>query len=188
MRGCIVIVSVSAVVLAACTSDGPHPGASDRRLPMPTVGAVPAPLIRGCESAVFGEPNLENAFTIGPLVLVGIPQAESSRVFKPHEGRYAGVKLLAVVNGSDDVTVSVSESQRESVALLYDPEARANKNGYSFSAGDHRVTFRACPGTEAQYNGGLIAKRPICVSLFVQSEESSLTGSIPLGAAASCPD
>ena len=91
MRGCIVIESVSAIVLAACTSDGPHSGASDRRLPMPTVAAMPAPLIRGCESAVIGEPNMENAFTIGALVLVGIPQAESSRVFKPHEGRYAGL-------------------------------------------------------------------------------------------------
>jgi hypothetical protein len=186
MKGFIAIVS--ALLLAACTSDDPHPK-SDGRIPAgtPTVEAPPAQLIRECESAVFGEPNMENAFTIGPLVLVGIPQAESSRVFKPHEGRYAGIKLLAVVNGSDAVTVSVSEGQRGSVALLYDPKARATKNGYLFSAGDSRVTFKACPGTEAQYNGGFIAKRPICVRLDVQNEESSLTGTIPLGVAASCP-
>lgn len=186
MKGFVAIVS--ALVFAACTSDGPH-STSDHQLPttMAAVEAAPAPLIRVCESAVIGQPNMNNAFTIGPLVMVGIPRAESSRVFKPHEGRYAGIKLLAVVNGSDDVTVSVSENQRGSVALLYDPEARATKNGYLFSAGDPRVTFKACPGTEAQYNGGFIAKRPICVSLDVQSEESSLAGSIPLGMAASCP-
>lgn len=186
MRGSIAIVS-AALVLAACTSDGPQP-TSDRQLPTPAIGAVPSALIRGCETAVFGEPNMENAFTIGSLVLVGIPQAESSRVFKPHEGRYAEIKLLAVVNGSDDVTLSVSESQRESVTLLYDPKARANKNGYLFLAGDPRVTFRACPGDEAQYNGGFIAKHPICLSLEVQSEESTLSGSIPLGMTASCPN
>jgi hypothetical protein len=186
MKGFVAIVS--ALVFAACTSDGPHP-TSDRQVSTTraAVEAPSAPLIRRCESAVFGEPNMKNAFTIGPLVLVGIPQAESSRVFKPHEGRYAGIKLLAVVAGSDDITVSVSEGQRGSVALLYDPAARANNNGYLFSAGDPRVTFRACSENDAQYNGGFIAKHPICVSLEVQSEESSLTGSIPLGAAASCP-
>ena len=187
MRGFVAILST--LMLAACSPDRPHT-TSDRQPPIstPAVEALPVPFVRGCETAVFGEPNMENAFKIGPLVLVGIPQAESSRVFKPHEGRYVGIKLLAVVNGLDDVTVSLSESQRESVALLYDPKARANKNGYLFSAGDSRVLFTACPRTGAQYNGGFIAKHPICVSLDVLSEGFSLTRSIPLGMAASCPN
>jgi hypothetical protein len=128
MRGAIAIAS--AVVLSTCTSDHTHPTVT-------ASPAVPAPFVRECGSAALGEPNLRNAVTIGPLVLVGIPQAaaESRRVFGPHEGRYYAIKVLAVVNGSHDVTVSVSENQRRSVALLYDPNARANKNGFLFSAG-----------------------------------------------------
>jgi hypothetical protein len=121
MRGIAAVVA--ALLLAACTSDRPNPTA--------TAPPLPAPFIRGCGSAVFGEPNMKNAISIGPLVLVGIPQAaaESRRVFGPHEGRYYAIKVLAVVNGSHDVTVSVAENQRGSVALLYDPNARANKAG-----------------------------------------------------------
>jgi hypothetical protein len=173
---------VAALLLAACTSDRPHPTA--------TAPPFPAPFIRGCGSAVFGEPNMKNAISIGPLVLVGIPQAaaESRRVFGPHEGRYYAIKVLAVVNGSHNVTVSVAENQRGSVALLYDPNARANKDGFLFSAGDPSVTFGACPETDSTYNGGFIAKHPICVILDVQSKESSLSGSIPLGAGSSCPN
>lgn len=181
MRGVIAIAS--AVVLSACTSDHPH------RTVTPST-AVPVPFVRECGSAALGEPNLKNAVTIGPLVLVGIPQAaaESRRVFGPHEGRYYAVKVLAVVNGSHDVTVSVSENQRRSVALLYDPNARANENGFLFSAGDPSVRFGACPEADVAYPGGFIAKHPICAMLHVQSKESSLFGSIPLGVSGSCPN
>jgi hypothetical protein len=181
MRGVIAIAS--AVVLSACTSDQPHPTVTPST-------AVPAPFIRECGSAALGEPNMKNAVTIGPLVLVGIPQAavESRRVFGPHKGRYYAVKVLAVVMGTDDVTVSVSENQRGSVALLYDPDARANKNGFLFSAGDPSVRFGACPGGDWGYPGGFIAKHPICVTLDVQTKDSSVSGSIPLGVGRSCPD
>jgi hypothetical protein len=181
MRG--VIAFASAVVLSACTSDQPHP-------PVTPSTAVPTPFIRECGSAAFGELNMKNAVTCGPLVLVGIPQAavESRRVFGPHEGRYYAVKVLAVVRGTDDVTVSVSEDQRGSVALLYDPDARANKTGFLFSAGDPSVRFGACPGGDSGYPGGFIAKHPICVTLNVQTKDSSVDGSIPLGVGRSCPD
>ena len=178
-----VIAIASAVVLSACASDHPH------RTLMPST-EVPAPFVRECGSAAHGEPNLKNAVTIGPLALVGVPQAatESRRVFGPHEGRYYAVKVLAVINGSHDVTVSVSENQRRSVALLYDPNARANKKGFLFSAGDPSVRFGACPEADVAYPGGFIAKHPICVMLHVQSKESSLSGSIALGVSGPCPN
>jgi hypothetical protein len=132
---------------------------------------------------------MRNAVRIGPLVLVGIPQAAAlpPRAFKPREGRYSAIKVLAVVKGSTDVTVTLPRSQRHSVSLLYDPTARANKNGFLFSAGDSRVTFRPCPGGEAQYNGGFIATRPTCVRLEVESKALSTSGWISLGAGRSCP-
>jgi hypothetical protein len=148
-----------------------------------------APFVRECDTAVFGDPNMENAIRLGPLVLVGVPQAASlpQRAFKPHEGRYGAIKLLAVVEGPNDVTVTVPMSQRDSVSLLYDPNARANKNGFLLSAGDPRVVFEACPGLEPQYNGGFIATRPSCVRLEVRSKASSTSGWISLGAGRSCP-
>src|SRR4029453_1463922 len=153
MRGVTAIAS--AVVLSACTSDQTHPTVAPST-------AVPAPFIRGCGSAALGEPNMKNAVTIGPLVLVGIPQAavESRRVFGPHEGRYYAVKVLAVVRGTDDVTVSVSEDQRGSVALLYDPNARANQNGFLFSAGGPRVRVGGRPRGGRGGPWGLLAHAP----------------------------
>jgi hypothetical protein len=181
MRGVIAIAS--AVLLGACTSEHPQPTVTP-----PT--AVPAPFVRECGSAAYGKPNMKNAVAIGPLVLVGIPQAaaESRRVFGPHKGRYYAVKVLAVVRGTHDVTVSVSENQRRAVALLYDPNARANKNGFLFSAGDPSVRFGVCPAADVAYPGGFIAKHPICVTLDVQTSESSQSGSIPLGLGGSCPN
>jgi hypothetical protein len=180
MSGTLVIAT--AVLLAACTSLGPpHPK-------KPSGAEDVAPFIRECDTAVFGDPNMKNAVRIGPLVLVGIPQAAklSPRAFKPHEGRYGAIKLLAIVEESSDLTLTVPRSQRDSVSLLYNEGARANKNGFLFSAGDPRVTFQACPGMEPQYNGGFIATRPSCVSLEVQSKAATTSGRISLGAGRSC--
>jgi hypothetical protein len=95
--------------------------------------------------------------------------------------------LLAVVKGSNDVTVTVPKSKRDSVRLLYDPDARANKHGFLLSAGDARVIFQACRGTAPQYNGGFIATAPGCLDLEVQSAGSSFSGWVSLGAGDACP-
>jgi hypothetical protein len=182
MRGSLALACT--VLLAGCTTSGPpHPS-------RPSSIDDVSPFVRACDTAVFGDPNMKNAITIGPLVLVGIPQAANlpSRAFKPREGRYGAIKVLAVVEGSTDVTVTVPGSQRDSVSLLYDPGARANRNGFLLSAGDPSVTFEACPGKEPQYNGGFIATGPSCVNLEVQSQASPTWGWISLGAGRSCPN
>lgn len=122
-------------------------------------------------------------------MLVGIPQAARlpSRAFKPREGRYSAIKVLAVVMGSNDVTVTVPISQRHWVSLLYDPTARATRNGFLLSAGDPRVTFKTCQGGKPQYNGGFIATKPGCVRLEIESRTSSTSDWISLGASDSCP-
>jgi hypothetical protein len=161
--------------LPACTSFG---GSA-----VPTSSDDVPPFVRTCGSAVFGTPNLRNAITIGPLVLVGVPQAAGldRRAFEPHDGRFQAIKVLAVVPGPADVTVTVPSSQRGSVALLYDPAARANRYGFRFSSGDPRVTFASCGGTETQYNGGFLATRPVCVRLEVESESRRAEGWLSLG-------
>ncbi len=145
--------------------------------------------MRDCASAVFGEPNIENAVSLGPLMLVGIPQAARlpSRAFKPHEGRYSAIKVLAVVMGSNDVTATVPSSQRIGFPSSTIPTARATRNGFLLSAGDPRVTFKTCQGGEPQYNGGFIATKPGCVRLEIESRTSSTSDWISLGAGDSCP-
>jgi hypothetical protein len=130
----------------------------------------------------------ENAISIGPLILVGISQAAKlpPSAFEPDNGRYDVIKVLAIVNGDQDVTVTVPTEKRGRFALLYDPNARANKHGYPFSAGEPQVTFAACPGTQPQYNGGFIARRPTCASLQVRTETLSDTASLTIGEG-SCP-
>ena len=179
MKGTLGLASV--LLLAACTSEASRP-------PAPTVPPHAPPLVRDCGSAVFGGPNMKNAMRIGPLILVGIPQAAklSARAFEPDHGRYDAIKVLAVVKGDQDVTVTVPSSEAENFLLLYDPNARANKHGYPFSARDPRVTFEACPGTSAGYNGGFIARRPTCAALKVRTGTSSDEASLTVGAG-SCP-
>jgi len=182
MRGTQAILA--AIVLAACTSG---PGPPDEQ---PTLSPDEEGLVRGCESAVFGDPNLKNALRVGPLALVGIHEAAtlSAKAFHQRHGRYSAIKILAVVEGSDDVTVTLHPNWRENVALLYDPRARGNRHGFRFAAGDHRVTFQSCPQGEAQYNGGFLATRPDCVKLMIEPEGSEpRTGWISLGAGLSCP-
>ena len=170
-----------ALLLGACTSDA-HP------TPASGGESDPTPFLRSCGSAVFGDPNMRNAVSIGPLILVGIPQAAKlpPTAFEEDHGRYDAIKILAVVKGQRDVTVTVPASLRESLALLYDPNASANKHGYPFSAGDARVTFAACPEADAGYNGGFIATQPTCATLEVETETSSDSGSLSIGRGA-CP-
>lgn len=178
-----IFIVLSCALLAACTSSGPP----DQKV-APRVKDAP-PFIRDCDSAVFGDVNVKNAVMIGPLMLVGARQAANlpERAFRPRAGRYGAVKMLAVVKGSSDVTVSVPDGDRDSVRLLYNPDARANRYGFLLSAGHTRVTFKGCRDIEPQYNGGFIAAEPTCLSLDVQSEGISTSGWISLGAGRSCP-
>lgn len=144
-------------------------------------------MVRSCDSAVFGQPNMRHAISIGPLTLVGTDQSLSPSMFEPHHDRYEAIKVLALVMGSRDVTVTVPLSERDSVFLLYDPDARGDRNGFPVSEADAQVGFEACPGTEPQYNGGLLATDPGCIDLDIVIEGSRLvSGSFPLGVRGSC--
>lgn len=182
MRGPPAVLLV--VLFTSCTS-GAEPR-DERSAPEP--GA--AVLVRGCESAVFGDPNLGNALVVGPLALVGIREAATlpTTAFRRRQGRYPAIKILAVVRGPSDVTLAVHPNWRENVALLYDPHAGGNRHGFRFAAGDERVTFESCARGEAQYNGGFLATRPDCVRLEIRSEGAEpMTGWVSLGAGLSCP-
>lgn len=147
---------VVAIALSACPTSARPPEDA------PTREAAPDGLVRGCASAVFGDPNLDNASIVGPLALVGVREAATlePRAFRERQGRLQAIKVLAVVMGAEDVTVTVPPSERAHVALLYDPRARGNRNGFPFSAGHARVTFRACPSGGGPVQRGLHRDAP----------------------------
>jgi hypothetical protein len=130
---------------------------------------------------------MRDVVRIGPLILVGTAQPLPPSTFEPHLGRYTAIKVLALVTGSDEVTVTVPLSERDSLFLLYDPDARGNRHGFPVAAGAAQVGFEACGGTEPQYNGGFLATEPGCAALEVGSEGSGLVrGWINLGARSPC--
>ncbi len=169
-----------AVLIAGCTSEPSAVTTSP-----PTAGVFP--LVRTCDSAVFGQPNMRRAVRIGPLTLVGTGRRLSSSTFEPHQGRYTAIKALAVVAGSDEVTGTVPLSERDSLFLLFDPSARGNRYGFPVAAGDAQIRFDACAGRQPQYNGGFLATERGCTELEVGSEATGLaTGWINLGGTTPC--
>jgi hypothetical protein len=178
-----VFVLATVVFAVACT------GTQGGRAPSALTDSPPLPVERACDSAVVGDVNTTNATRVGPLVLVGVSEAARlpRSAFRSRRGRYSAIKILAVVTGSSDVTVTVPPDQRDSVLLLYDPAARANRYGFLPSQGEPSVTFDACAGTKPQYNGGFIALKPICARVDVTSAGETRVEWISLGAGAACP-
>jgi hypothetical protein len=130
---------------------------------------------------------MRHAVSIGPLTLIGTDQTLSPGAFEPHHGRYSAIKVLALVSGASDVTVTVTLSVRDSLFLLYDPAARGNEDGFRVSDGDAQVRFEACPGSEPRYDGGFLLTEAGCVELDVESDGSGvIVGSFPIGNRASC--
>ena len=174
------LILAAALVIGGCT-----PERSTVTTSPPTTGVFP--FARTCDSAVFGQPNMRHAVRIGPLTLLGTARALAPSTFEPHQDRYAAIKVLALVTGSDDVTVTVPLSERDSLFLLYDPAARGNRHGFLVAAADAQVRFEACGGSEPQYNGGFLATESGCAQLEVSSEGSGLVrGWINLGGRSPC--
>ena len=125
---------------------------------------------------------MKNAIRVGPLALVGAPQARNltSERFTSITGGTAPSRSWRVVVGDQEVTFTVPSSQRRTLAL-HDPNAQANRYGFLFSSGDPSVTFEACSGVDVNYNGGFIAKHPICAELQIQTATSSRTATLAVG-------
>ena len=176
-------IAAIAFVVVGCTSLGsstttPTPPTRVRRV---------VPFTRSCNSAVFGQPNTRDALRIGPLRLIGTGQPLARSTFEERHGRYPAIKVLAVVAGRNDVTVTVPLTQRDSLFLLYNPAAPRNRWGFRVAEADAQVRFKACPGADPQYDGGFLSSGARCVELEVESASSGLrTASFPLGGRASC--
>jgi len=133
----------------------------------------------------------KDALAAGPIAFLGLgaPAADLA----PVEGKYRGLKVLAVVDQGMEVTVSISPPDVGHVALLYDQSAFRDDGLYALSDGDRAVTFQACAEGESpfkrfgvadgptQFNGGFIVDGPRCVTLEVASSGSLKQISISFG-------
>lgn len=168
----------------ALVPSGPFPG------PLKVVDAPP--VVRDCSTSVAGDlpPNWQRyTIGVGPLTLyywnastLTEPKAFAAR----SPGRYAPIKILALVRGPATVTLSVPLDARRKVALVYGPPSEWH-NTMRISDGHAATTFVGCPGSnsdETQFNGGFIVGGPQCATFDVQvdGQRDNLKVAVPFGA------
>jgi hypothetical protein len=133
--------------------------------------------VRTCKTAVYGDVSpaaRQAAITIGPLSLL-VADGNRRAGFEP-----AGVaKVLVLVRSGETVTVSVPESERGRLSMLYAFEPGPQRP-LRFSDGTSSVRFRACrpqeewgeapypDRDETQFNGGFFVRGAHCATLDVR--------------------
>jgi hypothetical protein len=133
---------------------------------------------------------------VGPVAFVWLVDAASipAHSLGDDERGYVARKVLVLVQRGRTQEVSVASGDRPEVSLLYDPSAFDPSGRYAFDAGAPVVRFEACPGTKitwtaaTQFNGGILAKGPVCLHLIVRSSvAASERAEVPITSKASCP-
>jgi hypothetical protein len=178
------------LALAACTAEEPAGRAAGPAAApaAPTTVATTRPpagpagaFVRTCESSVYGDLGdgwRTRSVVVGPLAFVALRDAATQPAsdFRRRDGRYQGLKALAVVEAGAIVTVTVPAAERRHLALLYDPAAWREDNRYRIADGDTAVTFRSCPPAQTppgaggtQFNGGFLVDGPRCATLEVST-------------------
>jgi hypothetical protein len=143
------------------------------------------------------QPEVESiAFDVGPLSFPALDIRETAMMAAPafepgSDGRYQALMYVTVVDGTalGPIDLWVDPLDRGYAGLLYDPVLW---NEGTLAAADHTVRFEGCPGVDAQFNGGFLVTRPICLSITViqWGRDAPLVsfGSIPFGVSSDvCP-
>lgn len=131
------------LLTTACTAD-----------PAPPTGEI-----RDCGSSVYGEMSPDwraKATVVGPVAFVTWFSADPAWLdsISPRPDGRRFIKVLAVVDGGKQVTISLPDSEPSNVALAYtDHDAPS-------------VTFIGCE-RETQFNGGFMITGPQCVPVQV---------------------
>ncbi|MGH8937227.1 MAG: hypothetical protein ACRDXD_13370 [Acidimicrobiia bacterium] len=134
-------------------------------------------LVNTCERAISGGPGTgnwrENAVVQGSLAFIGLADSDPRKwvaLDRPHQGRYEAIKSPVTLEAGATVTVVVPDSERTSLALLYDPEARGS-GMYSVEEGQGAVTFQACEGRETAWAGGFVVAGRRCTTIDLYFED-----------------
>jgi hypothetical protein len=176
-------LALAVIVLAGCTrgsgtsaehepaSPAPAATAPGRSLPDGT-----KPFVRRCQNEAEGEWGGElfkdwrrTSVIVGPLAFVALREYASLPAgdYAPRGDRFPALKVLAVLDRGQTVTVAVAADQRPHAVLIYDA-SKWTADGYlPLRAGDPAVTFIACKVGDTQFNGGFLVDRPRCLDLEV---------------------
>jgi hypothetical protein len=171
MMGVGALLAASAA-LAACDSEPTQPSArGSRSAPTPPR----AETVRNCRTAIYGDlaPTVrKDAVTVGPLTLL-VVEGERRAAVEPS----GAVKVLALIQTGETVTVVVPEGERRRLSLLYDFKAGPQRP-LRLSDGTSSARFSACrrseewgPGRsypdaeETQFNGGFFVRGAHCAML-----------------------
>jgi hypothetical protein len=210
MRSVVLALALLTLLVGgACSSDGDETEArtasgSVEGTTTGTPASRPA-VVRTCESSVYGKLAAagwrQHSVIAGPVTFYygnGYAEQPASE-FAPvpgSGGRYRGQKMLVLVRPGAVATVVVPETERSSVALLYDPADWNDPNDYRIGdEGESSVTFRACEEGQGspsggpldamtQFNGGFVVAGARCVPLdiFVPGRSQSIRVTLSFGA------
>lgn len=171
---------MAVAVLGALVSSGCGAGGDEVAVPH-------AEFVRGCSERVDGElaPGWERESVVaGALAFAYARLLAGDDRRRP--GRLWAVKVLAVVEPGESVTVVVPPRERSEVALIYDPEVWGRWSATRtprLSDGHDSVRLVACRDEQphTQFNGGFIVRWPHCARLEVYSGGVRHAAAIPLG-------
>jgi len=171
----LVAALAALAALAGCDEEPTQPPArhSQPRLAQPPL----AETVRDCGTAVYGRlaPTVrKDAVAAGPLALL-VVDGERRAAVEPS----GVVKVLALVQTGETVTLVVPEGERRRLSLLYD-FGPGPKRPLRLSDGTSSTRFNACTRSEewaggrpypdpkeTQFNGGFFVRGAHCTTLEV---------------------
>jgi hypothetical protein len=196
-------LALALAVLAGCTGSSGTPAGPGPAGPAPAATGSgrsltdgTTPFVRRCQNEAEGEWGGElakdwrrSSVIVGPLAFVALREYASTPAgdYAPRGDRFPALKVLAVLERGQTVTVAVAADQRPHAALIYDA-SRWTADGYlPLRAGDPAITFVACKVGDTQFNGGSWSTAPAAWTLRCGSplpRARGLSGSPPERAAA----
>ncbi len=169
-RASLILRLVLGVGLAGACSGGGSTRRTRTTARAPTTTAAPSIPLRGCESSAYGDLGRTPVNRAGPIGFVD-SWSKVQPVGERRGSRIRPTKVLVVVDLGATVTVSVPDSERDRLRLLYAPSTPDAPDGfYDFASGQRATTFQACrPGQspfgehpQTQFTGYFLAKEAGC--------------------------
>jgi len=191
-------LTLAVALLTACTSTAP---AGERPTPAamsqsPTASPSPQAgvFVRACDDSVFGELGpgwRKDSVVIGPISFLGLRgyRHGPDRFFQSRNGRYRALKVLAVVTGDREVTVSIADRNTDQVRMKYDPSAWGDRTLYPLEAGDTTTVFGPClPHRPTQFNSAFLVTGRACATLEISTGDGEPLRRLVSFGAQSCRD
>lgn len=181
--GVVIAMAIVMVVAVIVVSDSDNETA---RLPSAALANATDHVVEvECRQAVRSRragPPASNA-QIGPLILVGGKLWARSR---PEAFNGHGFKIPVSLPDGVVATLSVPDSMRGRVGLVYTLGTQEGVSTAGVLSGDAAVRFTACPAggraSRSGWPGGIVVDRPLCARLVVEVQgQAPVRRDVPLG-------